>query len=178
LQAKQCDAILSQLFIKPEREKVVDFVPYLNSSNTILVKDGSPVTGLDGLCGKKVASQTGTTAADYLKQANTKCSSSSDGDIDIRLFNKDSEALQQLKLGLVDAYGTTLETAAYIMTQQAGQFAMAGEPFGAITCGMATRKDTPGLRDALTAALEKVRQDGTYDKILASWNLSGAALKS
>jgi polar amino acid transport system substrate-binding protein len=178
LQAKQCDAILSQLFIKPEREKIVDFVPYLNSSNTIAVKAGSAVTGLDGLCGKKAAAGTGTTVADYLKQANAKCSSSGGGAIDIRLFTKDTDALQQLKLGLVDAYGTTVETAAYIMKQQPGQFAMAGEPFGAITCGIATRKDAPGVHDALTAALKVVRQDGTYDKILASWNLSGDALKS
>ena len=29
LQAKQCDVIMAQLYIKPEREKVVDFVPYV-----------------------------------------------------------------------------------------------------------------------------------------------------
>jgi polar amino acid transport system substrate-binding protein len=175
LQAKQCDAILSQLYIKPEREKVVDFVPYLNSSNTVVVKDGSSISGIDALCGKKAAAQTGTTAADYFEESSAKCSG---GRIDIRLFGKDSEALQQLKLGLVDAYGTTLETAAYVMKQQPGQFAMAGEPFGAITCGIATRKDARALHDAITEALAAVRADGTYDKILAAWNLTGDALKS
>jgi polar amino acid transport system substrate-binding protein len=175
LQAKQCDAILSQLYIKPEREKVVDFVPYLYSSNTVVVKEGSAVSGIDALCGKKAAAQTGTTAADYFKEADAKCSGRG---IDVRLFGKDTEALQQLKLGLVDAYGTTLETAAYVMKQQPGQFAMAGDPFGAITCGIATRKDAAGVHDALTEALKAVRADGTYDKILASWNLTGDALKS
>jgi polar amino acid transport system substrate-binding protein len=66
------------LFIKPEREKVVDFVPYMYSSNTVLVK----------------ASTRGVTGAG--KPA-----------IDIRLFAKDSDALQQLKIGLMDAYRTT-----------------------------------------------------------------------
>ena len=64
------------------------------------------------------------------------------------------------------------------MTQQPGEFAMAGEPFGAITCGIATRKDAPGVHDAIATAFEEIRSDGTYDKILASWNLSGDALKS
>lgn len=176
LQAKQCDAILSQLFIKPEREKVVDFVPYLNSSNTVLVKAGSPITGIDALCGKKAATQTGTTMAENFKNANGKCPSGQQ--IDVRLFAKDSDALQQLKLGLVDAYGTTVETAAYVMKQQPGQFAMAGEPLNPITCGIATRKDAPGVHEALTAALKAIRADGTYDAILAKWNLTGDALKS
>jgi polar amino acid transport system substrate-binding protein len=174
LQAKQCDAILSQLYIKPEREKVVDFVPYLNSSNTVLVKEGSGISGIDALCGKKAAAQTGTTAADYFKEASAKCSGDA---IDVRLFGKDSDALQQLKLGLVDAYGTTLETAAYVIKQQPGHFAMAGDPFGVITCGIATRKDASGVHDALAAALKEIQQDGTYDKILTEWNLTGDALK-
>lgn len=175
LQAKQCDAILSQLYIKPEREKVVDFVPYIYASNTVMVKEGSSISGIDGLCGKKAAAQTGTTAAEYFKEADAKCSG---GNIDVRLFPKDTDALQQLKLGLVDAYGTTLETAAYVMKQQPGLFATAGEPFGLITCGIATRKDATPVRDALTQALQAIRADGTYDKILATWNLTGDALKS
>jgi polar amino acid transport system substrate-binding protein len=175
LQAKQCDAILSQLYIKPEREEVVDFVPYLYSSNTVVVKEGSDISGIDQLCGTKAAAQTGTTAAGYFEEANAGCSGD---DIDIRLFGKDTEALQQLKLGLVDAYGTTLETAAYVMKEQPGQFAMAGEPFGKITCGIATRKDATAVHDAIAAALEEIRADGTYDEILASWNLTGDALES
>jgi polar amino acid transport system substrate-binding protein len=175
LQAKQCDAILADLYIKPEREKVVDFVPYLKASNTVLVKEGSGISGIDALCGKKAAAQTGTTAAEYFKQANAKCSGAH---IDVRLFGKDSDALQQLKLGLVDAYGTTLETAAYVMKQQPGQFELAGAPFGAITCGIATRKDAAPLHDAIATALQAIQTDGSYDKILASWNLTGDALKS
>jgi polar amino acid transport system substrate-binding protein len=175
LQAKQCDAILTNLYIKPEREEIVDFVPYLYSANTVLVEEGSDISGIDGLCGKKVAAQTGTTAAGYFEEASAKCAGAA---IDIRLFNKDTDALQQLKLGLVDAYGTTVESAAYAMKEQPGQFAMAGEAFGKIECGIATRKDANGVHDAIAEALAEVQSDGTYDEILASWNLTGDALKS
>jgi len=174
LQAKQCDAILTQLYIKPEREEVVDFVPYMYASNTVLVQEGSGLSGIDALCGKKAAAQTGTTAADYFKEASAKCSG---GKIDIRLFTKDTDALQQLKLGLVDAYGTTLESAGYVIKQQPGKFEMAGDPFGQIKCGIATRKDAKGVHDAIAKALADVQADGTYDKILAEWNLTGDALK-
>ena len=57
LQAGHCDAILSQLFDKPARRAVVNFVDYMNSSDAIMVRKGNPdhVTGLSGLCGLNVA---------------------------------------------------------------------------------------------------------------------------
>ena len=42
LQAKQCDVIMAQLYIKPEREAVVDFVPYVYSGTGIAVSKETP----------------------------------------------------------------------------------------------------------------------------------------
>ncbi|MFF4799990.1 ABC transporter substrate-binding protein [Streptomyces sp. NPDC001351] len=175
LQAKQCDAIISQLYIKPEREKVVDFVPYMYASNTLVVaeKNAKAIKGADDLCGKKAAGQTGTTIVQYLTDQSGKCAAAGKPKIDIRQFTKDSDALQQLRLGLVDAYGTTLETAAYVLKQQPGTFGLVGEPFNRIKVGAATRKDDTALHDALTQALAAVRKSGTYDAVLKKWNLTG-----
>jgi polar amino acid transport system substrate-binding protein len=48
LQAKQCDVIMAQLYIEPEREAVVDFVQYAYSGTGIAVSKEKPaaVTGL------------------------------------------------------------------------------------------------------------------------------------
>ena len=58
LTSRNCDAVLSQLFDKPERRKVVDFVDYMRSGQALLVPKGNPkgVQGLGDLCGMKVAS--------------------------------------------------------------------------------------------------------------------------
>lgn len=175
LQAKQCDAIITQLYIKPEREKVVNFVPYMYASNTLVVsaKNANGIKGVADLCGKKAAAQTGTTVADRLAGQSKKCRADGKQEVDIRLFNKDTDALQQLRLGLVDSYGTTLETAAYVMKQQPGTFELAGEPFNRIKVGAATRKDDTALHDALTKAFAAVREDGEYAAILKKWNLTG-----
>ncbi|MFM9592174.1 ABC transporter substrate-binding protein [Streptomyces scabiei] len=175
LQAKQCDAIITQLYIKPEREKVVDFVPYMYASNTLVVsaEKGEGIKGVADLCGKKAAAQTGTTVADHLADQSKKCRADGKQKVDIRLFNKDTDALQQLRLGLVDSYGTTLETAAYVMKQQPGTFALAGEPFNRIKVGAATRKDDTALHDALTKAFAALQKDGAYAAILKKWNLTG-----
>jgi polar amino acid transport system substrate-binding protein len=181
LQAKQCDAILSQLYIKPEREKVVDFVPYMYASNTIVVKasDDRGITDSgQSLCGKKVAGQTGTTVISHLQDESATCTSAGKGKIDIRQFGKDSEALQQLKLGLVDAYGTTLETAAYAAQQQAGLFKIVGDPFNKVKTGIATSKTNTQLHDALTRALAAIEKNGSYAAILKRWNLSGDDITS
>ncbi|MHC5908847.1 ABC transporter substrate-binding protein [Streptomyces sp. S6] len=178
LQAKQCDVIVSQLYIKPEREKVVDFVPYMYASNTLVVAAGNAgkIKGPDDLCGTKAAGQTGTTAAQYLADQSKKCEAAGKGKIDIRLFTKDSDALQQLRLGLVDAYSSTLETAAYVQKQQPGTFALVGEPFNRVKVGAATRKGDTALHDALAKALAAVRGSGAYDAILKKWNLTGDSI--
>lgn len=175
LQAKQCDAIITQLYIKPEREKVVDFVPYMYASNTLLVasKGAKDIKSADDLCGRKAAGQTGTTVVQYLTDQSKKCEADGKAKIDIRQFTKDSDALQQLRLGLVDSYGTTLESAAYIVKQQPDTFAFVGEPFNRIKVGAATRKDNAALHDALTKALAGVQKSGTYTSILKKWNLTG-----
>src|SRR5690348_695478 len=76
LQAKQCDVIMAQLYIKPEREAVVDFVPYVYSGTGISVSKDKPaaITGMDdSLCGKKVMVAVGTTAEVLAQQQSDKC---------------------------------------------------------------------------------------------------------
>lgn len=178
LQGRQCDAIISQLYIKPEREKIVDFVPYMYAGNTVLVESGNPkkITGIEDLCGHKVAAQTGTTIVDILADEAKKCAAAGKAKIAVSKFGRDSEAQQQLKLGLVDAYGTTVETGGYAIKQQPGTFETVGEPFGKITTGIATAKANKPLHEALAKAFAEVRADGTYDAILKRWELTDDAL--
>ena len=174
LQAKQCDAIISQLYIKPARQAVVDFVPYMYASNTFMVAgQNQAIQSADDLCGKKVAGETGTTVIQYLTDQSAKCETAGKAKIDIRQFTRDSDALQQLRLGLVDSYATTLETAAYVLKQQPNTFRLVGEPFNRIQVGIATRKDDSALHDALAQALAEIKKNGTYDAILKKWNLTG-----
>jgi polar amino acid transport system substrate-binding protein len=179
LTARNCDAVLSQLFDKPERRKVVDFVDYMKSGQALLVPKGNPagVNGLDSLCGKKVAAETGTTIADLLRAQTKKCKGAGKPDITVRLFLRDSDALQQLGLKQVDVYGTTTETVSFVSKQQGGKFVVAGEPFGEILCGIATRKGNTPLHDAIAKAFSSMQTDGTYSRILAKWGLQLDELK-
>jgi polar amino acid transport system substrate-binding protein len=179
LQAGNCDAVLSQLFDKPERRKVVDFVDYMKSGQALLVPTGNPqkITGLDALCGRKVAAETGTTIADLLRAQSKKCQQAGKPGVTVRLFLRDSDALQQLGLKQVDVYGTTTETVSFVSKQQAGKYVVGGSPFGEILCGIATRKGNAPLHDAIAKAFGAMQADGTYSRILAKWNLQLDELK-
>lgn len=179
LQAHNCDAILSQLFDKPERRKVVDFVDYMRSGEALLVPKGNPagVTGLASLCGKTTAAENGTTIADLLRAQSAKCEKAGKPKITVRLFLRDSDALQQLALKQVDVYGTTTETVSFVSSKQPGKYQLAGKPFAEILCGIATQKGNTALHDAIAKAFASMQSDGTYSKILAKWHLQLDELK-
>src|SRR2546421_1124498 len=62
LQAKHIDVVVDDLYIKPDREKVVDFVPYLQSGLSVMVRsaDSATVHAYSDLCGKTVGGLTGS----------------------------------------------------------------------------------------------------------------------
>lgn len=178
LLAGHCDAIISQLFDKPARRKKIDFVDYMNSSEAILVPYGNPqnIKNLQDLSGKSVAVENGTTVRTLLEAENKKLSQEGKKTMNIVVFPRDTDALEQLRIHQVDAYGTTLESAAYYIKVAPKTFAVAGKPFHRIITGIGIRKDEKPLKKAIAEALHTMRQDGTYMKIFEKWNLKGDAL--
>jgi polar amino acid transport system substrate-binding protein len=68
-------------------------------------------------------------------------------------------------------------TLAYNVKQDPQSFEIPSKPFGLLPIGIPVPKKDPQLRDAVQAALLKVIQSGTYDKLLAKWKLTDQALK-
>ena len=178
LAAKHCDAILSQLFDKPKRREVVDFVDYMYSSEALLVHKGNPknIHGLDDLSGVKIAVENGTTIQSLIDEQNAKFAAAGKPPANIVVYPKDSDAMQALQINQVDVYGTTLESAAFFMQKAADLFDVGGDPFAKILTGIAVRKDDGELRAAIQKAFDNIKADGTYMKILSKWHLEGDTL--
>lgn len=178
LQAKNCDAILSQLFDKPARREVIDFVDYMNSSQSLLVAKGNPknIKSLDDLSGIKVAVENGTTIQSLIEDQNKKFAAEGKAPAEVVVFPKDSDARQALQIGQVDVYGTTLELAAYFLQKAGHIFDIGGDPFAKILTGIGIRKDDGELKAAIQAALDSMKADGSYLKILTKWGMEGDAL--
>jgi glutamine transport system substrate-binding protein len=70
LQTRNIDAIVSQLFIKPERQKVIDFSdPYYQSGLVaVTAADNTTIKTPQDLEGKIIGTETGTIAVDFIKE--------------------------------------------------------------------------------------------------------------
>jgi polar amino acid transport system substrate-binding protein len=176
LLAKKGDAIVSAMSITPDRQKQVAFVGYFSAGQSILVKSGNPlkIQGVTDLCGKKVAVQVTTTEQDTLTAANgSQCSSNK---INIQTFPADSDAVQKLKLGAVDAAMDDSPVAAYYVKQDPASFATAGKPIAQAPEGIAVDPKNQELLKAMQQAMQAIFNDGSYQKILDQWNLKDGAI--
>jgi len=180
LQAKQCDVIMAQLYIKPEREKVVDFVPYVYSGTGIALSKAKPadITGLDdSLCGKKVIVAVATTAEALSQEQSDKCTAAGKQGVDITRNSHADVSIQQVQNGQVDAYLDTAETLGYYATKTGAQIQMAGQPFGTIKIGAATLKGNTELHNAIAQALAELEGNGTYAKIIGEWGQADLSIQ-
>lgn len=177
LQAKQCDVIMGSLYIKPEREEIANFVPYLYSGTAVAVAKGNPedITGLDeSLCGRKVVVITGATGATKAEEQSTACTAAGEPALQITLVDEGTMALQQVIAGQAEAFVDTSEIVDFYHRESDGDIEMAGEPFGKIEIGAATLKDNTALNEALAEAMQAIIDDGTYASILEEWGVQSA----
>jgi polar amino acid transport system substrate-binding protein len=172
LQARQCDVIMSSLYIKPEREEIANFVPYLISGTSIAVSKENPanITGVDdSLCGTKVIAINGATGAVLLDEQSAECEANGSPKIEITLLDSPADALQQVIAGQVDAFIDASEELSYFEAESDGAFVPVGDVVGTIRIGAATLKDNAPLHEALQGAFDAIVEDGTYADILATW---------
>jgi polar amino acid transport system substrate-binding protein len=184
LQAGRFDIIMSAMNDTAERRgKGVDFIDYFSAGSSILVRKGNPtgVRGVDDLCGQTVAVQKGTTQdTDILTPQEPKCRSAGRSMTVLR-FEKDTDALQQIKSGRAVADVEDFPVAAYnaAVSGAGNDFeVVAGQVGSQGSYGIAVPAANSRLRNDLRDALRAVIDDGTYDRILARWNVSAGALKT
>src|SRR5436190_538761 len=170
LQAGRFDIIMSAMNDTAERRgKAVDFIDYFSAGSSILVKKGNPdhINGVDDLCGKTVAVQKGTVQdTDILTAQEPKCKAANKA-MNVLRFEKDSDALQQVKNGRAVANLEDFPVAAYnAQTSTCGtDFEVAGSQVCAVgQYGIAVASAKAQLRDALQAALKSMIDDGSYEK--------------
>ena len=178
LQAQQCDAIMQELFIRPERLEIIDMVPFSRTGQQIVVRrnDNSPGVGLEDLSGKKIAVPNGTTIHNLAIEANKKFKESGKAEINLVVLPTTTDTFQQLATSQVDAVGTTSTAGAYYVRLRPNDFKAKGNPFGLIGTGIGIRKGNTDLTNAIKTALDSTVADGTYKKLIEKWNMQGMEL--
>jgi polar amino acid transport system substrate-binding protein len=168
---KNFDFDLDEFSITPKRAQVVEFsAPYYNVTQAIVTTQGSKadgVTSIAGLQGLKLGAQLGSTSYDAITNQIHPSQSPA-------VFNSNSDAVQALKNGQVDAIVVDLPTAFEMIAVQlskvhgviVGQLPPANgkpEQFGALL-----NKNSP-LTDCVSKAVDALKTNGTLAKIQDRW---------
>jgi polar amino acid transport system substrate-binding protein len=119
LNAKKCDAVISGIYVTPDRLKQAAAVAYMRSHKVIIVKAGNPkhVTSPNSLKGLNVAVQGGTKYEEYLKALKAKIGFS------LQSYPGDTDAVAQVLLGRADAVLTQDTSFAYQAAAHPGKLA-------------------------------------------------------
>lgn len=163
LQADKIDVAIAGMTIKPERMEKVDFSQaYYDAGLHLLVRiDEKNINGIENLSGKVVASKTGTTSYDFAKEI--------DGVDGVTPFETIIEAYQELERGSADA--VIFDSPAvlrYASTEGKDKVKIVGPLYEGQQYGIAFKKGS-ALRDQVDEAIDKLRENGTYDDIYEKW---------
>lgn len=166
--AKKYDMIIASMFITEERKKQVAFSdPYYLAAMTHAAAKGAGITDFtnDGMKGKTIGAQSGTTQADYVAAVYP--------DADIKLYPTQDEVNLDMANGRLDLQvGDMIPLLDWVTKNDDGKACceLIGKPitdpkFVGEGVGIAVRQDDNDLREKLNAALKAIREDGTYQKI-------------
>ncbi len=162
---KKYDAIVASMSITEDRKKQVDFSEkYYQTPSRFVAKEGAEYElTADGLRGVKIGVLRGTTLQCHVEKVYPEA--------DLRLYNTQEDVFADLVAGRLDMQlNNTLQAIdGFLNTPQGEGFAFLGQNVDDPEClgegtGIAVRKGDP-LAGELSAAIEAIRADGTYQAI-------------
>lgn len=174
LQAGRVDIVNSAVYINPERDEVIDFVPYMYIGEIILVNEDSDYnfTDTDGLSGLKVGVITGSIEEQYCTTFNEEFAEEGKELIDVYSLPSLNDSLVALASGQLDATLTSSATAAYLEIEQPGVYKNIASFALDDTVGICVQEGDTEMADALTQCAEILYENGTYAELMEKYGLS------
>ena len=179
LQAGRCDIVWSALYIDDERLQVADAVPYMATGQVVMVAFGNPpgITQESDLCGKTVSIQGGGLVQRRINRASAACEAAGSKPIDIQAYGTVAEELQQILSGRVDAVWETDTAVSNFILEHPNEYEVAYALPRDDNYGVYYEKGNTDLGDALTAAIEALKDDGTLTSIAQTYAMDPAILE-
>jgi polar amino acid transport system substrate-binding protein len=183
LNARHYDAVISGMYVTPERVAQAQAIPYAQTSAAIMVAANSTVKPKtpEELCGLHVGLEQGTTWVAKL-QALSKdyCKANGKGEITVSEYPSAPEVLQALLSNNVQAQMEIAGAAHALAAKSSGRVVVVQSPqlIYPQTLGIYVRKDDTALYDTLTKAFDALKKNGEYEAMLKKYNLSMPPAKS
>jgi ABC-type amino acid transport substrate-binding protein len=179
LNAKKFDIISARVGITEKRKEAFDFVPDFLGGLRLITKKGSNLyfNREEDVCGYNTSLPSGSTESAALERVKEKCPPNRP--MTLKLFPGNNEALEQLRKGTTQVAFIDWPIAAYAMQQAPGMFVeaspvLSGDGPGTPRHrnGIVVRKGDREMLTAIEQSMKFLQSNGTYQKILARFNLS------
>ncbi len=178
LAARRFDVVISAVNITPDRQAKVDFVPYLNAGQSLLVQKGNPknIKSTDDLCGMTVGVQDGTLEQGVLQSSSDNCAEQDKPAIKMIALQDQTAVIQLLSDHRVAATYQDSPVTDYYIKQNPAQFEVAGSVFAPGPEGIAVRKNNTSMFNAIQTAYNQLKTAGTYQQLILKWGLANEQL--
>jgi ABC-type amino acid transport substrate-binding protein len=161
LQKGTADVILSTMTINAERVEQIEFSdPYYIARGRVLVKEGSPIKGVEDLAGRKVCTALGSTYEENLKKQAPKAKRS--------LVDSYSECLELIQNGAVDAVSTD-DVILTGMIIQDDTLKLVGEELTQEPYGAGIKKGETEVVKFVNETFDELKQDGRWKQFYERW---------
>ena len=158
VQQGKADIVMAGVTVTDERKAVMDFSDsYATGIQSIIVPEGSDIASPDDLAGKKIGTQRGTTGYIY-------CSDDF-GDDAVVAYDNGLTAVQALNNGQVDAVVIDNAPAKEYVAANPG-LVLLDTSYAEEDYAIGMAKGNTALEDAVNAALEELKADGTLQSIV------------
>ncbi|MBV5427509.1 ABC transporter substrate-binding protein [Klebsiella pneumoniae] len=172
---KKYDAVISGMYVTPERQKQADAIPYALSGASIIALKGGAVQPKteDELSGVKVGLQAGTTWVTSLKKHSDEwCLKNGKPAITIQEFPTAPEASQALLSKNIGAQLEIAPAAQIIVDKSRGRLAISSTRLVyPLPLGIYVAKGNTELAEAIKATLATLKANGQYAALIKKYNL-------
>jgi polar amino acid transport system substrate-binding protein len=168
LNAKRCDAVISGIFITPDRQKQAGVASYMKTHRVLIVKGGNPkgIHSPNQLKKLNVAVQAGTKYEEYLKALKSKIG------FNLQSYPGDNDAVAQVLLGRADAVLTQDTSFAYQAKQHPGKLGVGFTFAASDQFGIYYRKADAGTLGAqIKDGIDTLRANGKLAAIATKFKI-------
>lgn len=173
--ARRFDLVASALYVTPERAAQVDFLPYLKSGASLMVRsdDSFRPQQPQDLCGKRVASiKGGSWIPKLVALSKDYCQANGQAPIDSREFPTSPEAAQALLAKAVDVQFEDAAVARITTDKLKGRVTISSTALiYPVVIGLAVHKGNDALMAELRQGFTAMKDSGEYQTLLAQYNL-------
>lgn len=176
LESDRYDVTFANMAVTEERRAVLDFTEYYFTASSLGVPSGNP-EGItpETMCGRSIGVSNGSyQMTKVIPEASTVCTDNGQEEINIQAFPEQQKAVVAMLSGRIDAVAMDGPVLAYAITQEP-RLENAGKLVKGSNVGIGVVNDDP-LNESISAALQHLMDDGTYNELLDKWGMSELAL--